>query len=57
MTPSDFEASQREFLIRQKLERLVEDGVAVTEAELPCCVRGTEPQSEKGRLREEQGLF
>jgi peptidyl-prolyl cis-trans isomerase D len=34
MSPSAFEANQREFLLRQKLERLVRDSVAVDEAEL-----------------------
>ena len=34
MTPAMFESSQREYLLRQKLERLVEDGVSVTDAEL-----------------------
>jgi len=34
MTPAMFESSQREYLLRQKLERLVEDAVSVTDAEL-----------------------
>ncbi len=34
ITPAVFEANQREFLLRQKLERLIEDNVVVTEQEL-----------------------
>ena len=34
MKPAAFEANQREFLLRQKLEELVKDGVVVTDAEL-----------------------
>jgi peptidyl-prolyl cis-trans isomerase D len=48
MTPAAFEASQREYLLRQKLERLVEDQVAVTDAELPAAYAAKNPKARKG---------
>jgi peptidyl-prolyl cis-trans isomerase D len=48
ITPAQFEASQREYLLRQKLERLVEDGVAVTDAELPAAYASKNPKARPG---------
>jgi peptidyl-prolyl cis-trans isomerase D len=48
MTPALFEANQREYLLRQKLERLVEDGVAVTDAELPAAYASKNPKAKPG---------
>jgi len=48
MTPALFEANQREYLLRRKLERLVEDGVAVTDAELPAAYASKNPKARPG---------
>jgi peptidyl-prolyl cis-trans isomerase D len=57
MTPAVFEASQREFLIRQKLERLVQDGVAVTDAELPAAYAAKNPKAKKGDFEKNKESF
>jgi peptidyl-prolyl cis-trans isomerase D len=57
MTPAVFEASQREFLLRQKLERLVQDGVAVTDAELPAAYAAKNPKAKKGDFEKNQVGF
>ena len=48
MSPSAFEANQREFLLRQKLERLVRDSVAVDEAELRAAYVRKNPKANPG---------
>ena len=48
MTPALFEANQREYLLRQKLERLVEDGVAVTDTELSTAYASKNPKAKPG---------
>ena len=57
MTPAVFEASQRDFLLRQKLERLVEDGVAVTDAELPAAYEARNPKAKKGDFEKNKVTF
>jgi len=48
MSPSAFEANQREFLLRQKLERLVRDSVAVDETELRAAYVRKNPKANPG---------
>ncbi len=57
MTPAVFEASQREYLLRQKLERLVEDQVAVTGAELPAAYAAKNPKAKKGEFEKNKETF
>jgi len=46
-TPADFEANQREFLLRKKMEQLIEDGVAVTDPELAALYKSRNPKMKK----------
>jgi parvulin-like peptidyl-prolyl isomerase len=57
MTPAVFEANQREYLLRQKLERLVEDGVAVTDAELPAAYASKNPKAKPGDFEKNKAKF
>ncbi len=57
MKPAAFEASQRDFLLRQKLEQLVKDGVMVTDAELAAAYRQKNPQSKPGSFEKERETF
>jgi peptidyl-prolyl cis-trans isomerase D len=57
MTPAVFEANQREYLLRQKLERLVEDGVAVIDAELPAAYAAKNPKAKKGEFEKSRESF
>ncbi len=57
MTPSAFEANQREYLLRQKLERLVEDGVSVTDAELPAAYAAKNPKAKAGDFEKNKEAF
>jgi peptidyl-prolyl cis-trans isomerase D len=57
MTPAQFEANQREFLLRQKLERLVEDGVAVTDAELSAAYASKNPKAKPGDFEKNKDSF
>ncbi len=57
MSPSAFEASQREFLLRQKLERLVRDGVSVTEPELMAAYRQQNPKAKPGDFEKNKEQF
>ncbi|HSQ78009.1 MAG TPA: hypothetical protein VLN91_03875 [Nitrospirota bacterium] len=57
MTPALFEANQREYLLRQKLERLVEDGVAVTDAELPAAYASKNPKAKPGDFEKNKVTF
>jgi peptidyl-prolyl cis-trans isomerase D len=45
MTPAAFEASEREQLLRQKLERLLKDSVMVTEPELAAAYKQENPKA------------
>jgi peptidyl-prolyl cis-trans isomerase D len=57
MTPAAFEASQREFLLRQKLERLVEDAVAVNDSELPVAYEARNPKAKIGDFDKNKVAF
>ncbi len=57
MTPALFEANQREFLLRQKLERLIEDGVAVTDAELSAAYASKNPKAKPGDFEKNKVAF
>jgi len=57
MTPAVFEASQRELLLRQKLERLVRDGVVVTESELAAAYRQKNPKAKPGEYEKNRESF
>lgn len=57
LTPAQFEANQREYLLRQKLERLVEDGVAVTDAELPSAYASKNPKARPGDFEKNKVVF
>jgi len=57
MTPAVFEASQRELLLRQKLERLVRDGVVVTEQELAAAYRQKNPKAKPGEFEKNRESF
>lgn len=57
MTPAKFEASQREYLLRQKMERLVEGGIAVTDAELPAAYAARNPKAKKGVFEKNKESF
>lgn len=48
ISPSAFEASQRDFLLRQKMERLIKDGVMVTEPELAAAYQQQNPKAKPG---------
>ena len=48
VTPAVFEANQREFLLRQKLEQLVRDAVVVTETELATTYQQQNPKAKPG---------
>jgi L-arabinose isomerase len=57
MTPAVFEANQREYLLRQKLEQLVQDGVAVTDAELPAAYASRNPKAKPGDFEKNKENF
>jgi peptidyl-prolyl cis-trans isomerase D len=57
MTPALFEQNQRDLLLRQKLERLVEDGVAVTNAELPAAYASRNPKAKAGDYEKNKETF
>lgn len=57
MTPAVFEASQREFLLRQKIEQLVKDGVGVTEAELAAAYKQQNPKAKPGEYEKKKESF
>jgi peptidyl-prolyl cis-trans isomerase D len=57
MTPAVFETSQREYLLRQKLEQLVEDGVAVTDAELSAAYAAKNPKAKPGDFEKNKVSF
>jgi len=57
MTPAAFEASQREFLLRQKMERLIKDSVAVTDAELTAAYKQEHPKAKPGEIEKNLETF
>ncbi len=57
MTPAAFEAGQREFLLRQKLENLVKDSVAVDDAELKAAYQQKNPKALPGDFEKNIASF
>ncbi len=57
MTPAAFEAGQREFLLRQKLENLVKDSVAVEDAELKAAYQQKNPKEQPGDFEKNKASF
>jgi len=57
MKPAAFEASQREFMLRQKLEQLVKDGVVVTDAESAAAYKQKNPKAKPGEFEKNREVF
>jgi peptidyl-prolyl cis-trans isomerase D len=57
MKPAAFEASQRAFMLRQKLERLVKEGVEVTDAEVAAAYKQKNPSAKPGDFEKEKETF
>jgi peptidyl-prolyl cis-trans isomerase D len=57
MSPAAFEAGQRDFIVRQKLERLVKDGVMVTDAELSAAYQQQNPKAKPGDFAKNRETF
>jgi peptidyl-prolyl cis-trans isomerase D len=57
MKPAAFEASQREFLLRQKLEQIVKDSVVVTDAELAASYLQKNPKAKPGEFEKDRDTF
>jgi len=57
MSPAAFEASQRDFLLRQKLERLVRDAVMVTEPELAAEYKKRNPKATPAEFEKKKDTF
>ncbi len=57
MTPALFETQQREVLLRQKLENLVEDSVDVTDAELAALYAAKNPKAKPGDFQKNRTGF
>jgi peptidyl-prolyl cis-trans isomerase D len=57
MSPAKFEANQREYLMRRKLERLVEDSVVVLDSELQAAYAEKNPKAKKGDFEKNMENF
>jgi peptidyl-prolyl cis-trans isomerase D len=57
MKPAAFETNQREFMLRQKLEQLVKDGVVVTDAELASAYQQRNPKAKPGEFEKSRETF
>lgn len=57
MTPAAFETSQRELLLRQKMEHLIRDGVQVSEAELAIAYKQQNPKAKPGDFEKNRDSF
>ncbi len=57
LSPAAFEADQREFLLRQKLENIVKDGVAVEDAELRAAYLQRNPKAKPGDYEKNKESF
>jgi len=55
--PEAFETGQREYLLRQKLERLVEDSVDVTDGELATAYKTRNPKAKTGDFEKNKDSF
>ena len=57
MTPAVFETEQREFMLRKKLENLIEDSVDVTDAELAAAYASSNPKAKAGDFEKNKASF
>lgn len=57
MKPAAFEANQRDFLLRQKLEQLVKDSVVVTDGEVAAAYRQKNPKAKPGEFKKDKETF
>jgi|GEM_PF-1256112 len=57
MKPAAFEANQREFLLRQKLEQIVKDGVMVSDAELAASFKQKKPTAKPAEFEKDKEMF
>jgi len=57
MTPAAFEANQRDFLLRQKMEQLVRDSVTVQDAELRAVYQERNPKAKPGDFEKNENTF
>jgi peptidyl-prolyl cis-trans isomerase D len=57
MTPAAFETSQREMLLRQKMEYLIRDGVTISEAELAVAYKQQNPKAKPGDFEKNRDSF
>ena len=55
--PSVFEETQREFMLKQKIERIIEDAVEVTEEELKEAHAARNPRAKAGSFDKERESF
>jgi len=57
MKPSVFEETQREYMLKQKIERIIEEGVDVTEEELRDAYAARNPKAKAGDLEKNRESF
>jgi peptidyl-prolyl cis-trans isomerase D len=57
MTPAVFEAEQREFKLRNKLESLIDESVDVTDAELSAAYASANPKAKTGDFEKNKDTF
>ena len=55
--PSVFEETQREYMLKQKIERIIEEGVDVTEEELRSAYSARNPKAKAGDLEKNRESF
>ena len=55
--PSVFEETQREYMLKQKIERIIEEGVDVTEEELRAAYAARNPKAKAGDLEKNRESF
>jgi hypothetical protein len=55
--PSVFEETQREYMLKQKIERIIEEGVDVTEDELKAAYAARNPKAKAGDLEKNRESF
>jgi peptidyl-prolyl cis-trans isomerase D len=55
--PSTFEEMQREYLLKQKIERVIEDGVEVTDDELKTAYTARNAKAKSGSFEKERASF
>jgi peptidyl-prolyl cis-trans isomerase D len=55
--PAAYEASQRQYLLRQKMEQIVKDSVVVTDAELAASFQQKNPKAKPGEFEKDRETF